>query len=120
MRRALFAAGAVLILTAPAFADQLTIEKRTITRETPASGSTVSTEIIAPDPPPPPQAEVPPPPPGPGVAWIPGHWGWQPAGHTYAWVHGSYREPPRAEAHWVPGRFVERNDGWMWEDGRWD
>ena len=59
MRHALAIAGAVLIFGAPALADEVTIEKRTITREVtreaPESGSTVPNVIIAPGPPPPPR-----------------------------------------------------------------
>jgi hypothetical protein len=120
MRRALFAAGAVLILSAPAFADQVTIEKQTITRDVPQSGSTETTEIIAPTPPPAPQAEVPPAPPSPDVAWVSGHWSWDPAAQNYVWVHGRYLEPPHAHAEWVPGHFVQRPNGWLWEDGTWN
>jgi hypothetical protein len=122
MRRALLAAGAVLILSAPAFADEVTIEKKTttITKEAPESGSTVTTEIIAPTPPPAPQAEIPPAPPGPKVAWVTGHWSWDPAAQNYVWVHGRYMEPPHAHAEWLPGRFVQRPDGWLWEDGSWE
>ena len=39
MKQALIAAGTILVFSAPAFADdQVTIEKRTITRETPFIG----------------------------------------------------------------------------------
>jgi hypothetical protein len=120
MRRALLTAGAVLILSAPAFADEVTIEKKTITKTVPESGSTMSTEIIAPTPPPPVQVEVPPPPPAPGVAWVPGHWRWSPEAQRYVWLRGKFIEPPREHAEWVPGRFVERPDGWVWKEGRWD
>ena len=121
MRRTLLTAGAVLLLTAPAFAQSsVTIEKKTITKDEPASGSTVSTVVVAPNPPPPPQAETPPPPPGPSVVWTPGHWSWNPAGHTYAWVAGKYLEPPRARAAWIPGRWAQRPEGWVWQEGRWD
>ena len=122
MKRALLTAGAVLILTAPAFAQSsVTIEKKTtITKEPAESGSTISTEIIAPNPPPAPQAEVPPPPPGPGVTWVSGHWSWSPDTHAYVWIKGKYLEPPRPRAAWIPGRFVQRPNGWIWEEGRWD
>ncbi|TMJ56423.1 MAG: hypothetical protein E6G81_13895, partial [Alphaproteobacteria bacterium] len=79
MRGLLVAAGALLLFAAPAFAQSstTTIEKRTITKETPAVGSTVSTTIIAPNPPPAPRVETPPPPPGPRMVWTPGHWTWE-------------------------------------------
>jgi hypothetical protein len=121
MRRALLAAGALLIFSAPAFADEVTIEKRTITHEaTPESGSTVSTVIIAPTAPPAPEAEAPPPPPGPSLVWRPGHWYWNPERAAYVWHKGDYMEPPRTEAAWIPGRFIERAGGWVWEDGHWN
>jgi len=121
MKRALFAAGAVLILAGPAFADDVTIEKRTITREVvPESGSTVSTVIVAPTAPPAPEVETPPPAPAPTAVWMPGHWNWSPERQVYVWSHGRYAEPPRARATWIPGRFTERPDGWVWQEGRWD
>ena len=121
MKQALIAAGAIVVFSVPAFADdQVTIEKRTIIREVPGSGSTAPTEIITPTPPPPVRVEVPPPPPGPGVAWRPGHWRWSRAEQAYVWVPGRFIEPPRAQAAWVPGRFVQRPDGWIWVEGRWD
>ena len=120
MRRILLTAGAALLLAAPALGEEVTIEKKTITREVPSSGSTVSTTIIAPNPPPAPQAETPPPPPGPTMVWTPGHWSWEPERHAYNWIHGKFMEPPHARAAWVPGRWAERPDGWYWQEGRWD
>lgn len=136
MRRALLAAGAALIIAGPAFAaSDVTIEKETttktitkdlpettttITKDIPESGSTVSTVIVAPNPPPPLRAEIPPPPPGPGVAWIAGRWSWSPDTHTYVWSPGEYREPPRAHAAWLPGRWIPGHGGFVWEEGRWD
>ena len=101
MWRALITAGAIIALTAPAFAAETTttIEKRTITRDVvPESGSTVTTTVIAPNPPPAPRVETPPPPPGPAVVWTPGHWQWTPGPQTYVWVGGRYIEPPRPHA----------------------
>jgi hypothetical protein len=126
MRRALLAAGAALVFAGPALADDVTIEKRTttttkqLTTEAPASGSTVSTVIVAPNPPPEPRVEVRPPPPGPTVVWVGGNWRWNAAEHNHVWVPGKYVEPPRAHAAWVPGRWIHRPDGWVFEDGRWD
>jgi hypothetical protein len=120
MRRALLAAGAALIFAGPALADSVTIEKKTITREEPASGSTVSTVVVAPNPPPPPRAEVPPPPPGPAMVWMGGHWSWNPESHTYVWLTGKYAAPPREHAAWAPGHWAQRPDGWVWQEGRWD
>src|ERR1700693_4759488 len=93
MRRVLLATAAVIALSAPALADDVkiekqtitresptgtTVEKQTITREEPGEGSTVSTTIIAPKAPPALQVETPPPAPRPTEAWIPGHWRWEP------------------------------------------
>ena len=46
MRRALLATAAVLVLSAPAFADDVKIEKQTITRENPDTGTTVEKKTI--------------------------------------------------------------------------
>ena len=121
MRRLFVAAGALLVLSVPAFAQtSTTIEKKTITTETPAVGSTVSTTIIAPTAPPAPRVETPPPPPGARMVWGPGHWSWERDKATYAWIGGKYMEPPREHAAWVNGRWVQRPGGWLWEEGRWD
>jgi hypothetical protein len=124
MRRALLAAGAVVLFAAPALADELTVDKKTVTTttttRTPEVGSTVSTVIIAPTPPPPPRVEVPPPVPGPDMAWIPGHWRWSRGGQNYVWDDGRYAEPPRARAAWMAGHFERRPDGWIWTEGHWD
>ncbi|MBV9828248.1 MAG: YXWGXW repeat-containing protein [Alphaproteobacteria bacterium] len=121
MKRVLYAAGALMILCAPAFADEVTIEKRTITHETvpPESGSTVSTVVLAPTAPPAPQIETAPPAPAPTAVWQEGHWSWNPERQLYVWMHGHYAEPPRVHAAWLPGRFVERPGGWVWEEGHW-
>jgi hypothetical protein len=123
MKRLLLTAGAVLVMAAPAFAADVTIEKRTTTTTTteePKSGSTVSTVVIAPNPPPPPRAEAPPPPPGPAVVWVGGRWSWEPGARNYVWIPGKYLEPPRAHAAWVPGHWAKRAGGWVFEEGRWD
>src|SRR4029077_5481058 len=99
MRRVLLATAAVLALSAPAFAADVqiekktitrenpdtgtTVEKKTITKEEPGSGSTVSTTIIAPKAPPAIQVETPPPAPRPTEAWIPGHWRWEPGAANF-------------------------------------
>lgn len=123
-RTILAAAGVGLLFGAPVLADQVTIEKRTITKEVtteaPSTGTTVPTVIVAPDPPPPPRVEAPPPPPGPAMVWVAGNWRWNPETRTHVWVAGKYAEPPRPRAAWVPGRWVQRPDGWVFIDGRWD
>src|SRR2546421_673691 len=110
MRGLLVAAGAVLLFTAPAFAQTSTtiIEKKTTTTEMPApsAGSTVSTTIIAPTPPPAPRVEVQPPPPGPRMVWVPGHWGWE--RDQYVWLGGKYMEPPREHAACTAVRWMHR------------
>ena len=121
MKRTLLTAGAILILAAPAFAQSsVTIEKKTITKEVPESGSTVSTVVVAPTPPPPPRAEARPPAPGPEMVWTEGHWSWKPDARNYAWIEGKYVMPPRPHAAWMPGRWTQRTEGWVWEDGRWN
>ncbi len=121
MKRALLTAGAILILAAPAFAQSTTtIEKKTITKDIPESGSTVSTVVVAPNPPPPLRAESPPPPPSPNMVWTAGRWTWKPEVREYTWAPGKYMEPPRPQAAWVPGRWVQRDRGWVYDEGRWD
>ena len=126
MKRALIIAGVLALAAGPAFAaSSWTVEKDTYsstssTSVVPESGSTVSTTIIAPAAPPPPRAEVPPPPPGPGVAWVPGHWMWQPGTAAYAWINGRYAQPPRVGVAWEPGHWARRPSGWMWLEGHWD
>jgi hypothetical protein len=118
----LTAAVAALLVAAPALAQEVTIEKKetTITREVPESGSTVSTVVVAPNPPPELRVETPPPPPGPAMVWVGGNWRWNPETRDYVWAAGRYAEPPRPRAAWVPGHWVQRPDGWVFVDGRWD
>lgn len=125
MKHALLVAGAILILAGPALADEVTIEKDTTTTTTtepavPSVGSTEPTVIVAPSPPPAPRVEVPPPVPGPGLAWIPGHWTWNPGAMAFGWIAGRYAEAPRAHAAWDTGHWVHHGDGWVWEEGHWD
>jgi hypothetical protein len=117
-------AGAALICAGPALAAEITIEKQTTTTKElvpaePRSGSTVATVIVAPEPPPPPRAEVRPEPPRPGMAWMEGHWEWNPETRTYRWLPGEFAEPPRPRAVWTPGQWQKRPDGWVWSPGRW-
>jgi hypothetical protein len=123
MWRALITVGAVVALTAPAFAAETTtvIEKRTtVTREVPGSGTTVTTTAIAPNPPPPPRVEVAPPLPFPAAVWTPGHWRWNPGQQDYSWVGGVYLSAPQGHAVWVPGDWRQEPPGWVWTEGRWD
>lgn len=55
--------------------------------------------------------------PGPNYVWVPGYHRWD--GSSYAWVAGSWQEPPRAHARWVAGRWRHERRGWYWTDGRW-
>ncbi len=118
----MLAAGAVALLAAPAFAADVTIEKKetTVTKQVPESGSTVSTTIIAPTAPPSAQVETPPPPPAPTAVWVPGHWLWNPERQTFIWGHGKFLEPPHAHAAWVPGTWLQTPTGWAWHEGHWD
>ena len=69
--------------------------------------------------PPPPQREVIPPPPREHRNWIwhPGYHRWE--GDHYIWVAGSYFEPPRAHARWIPGHWDQTPAGWAWVNGSW-
>src|SRR5947208_12078075 len=44
--------------------------------------------------------------PGPGYVWVPGYQRWD--GRSYAWVPGQWQRPPRANARWMPHRWVKR------------
>lgn len=77
-------------------------------------------EVIAPRAPPPPIFEaIPPIPPGRGdmATWMPGYWRWD--GVTYVWVPGAYVERPRREAYWVPARWEQRGNSWVYFQGHW-
>jgi hypothetical protein len=128
MKRALPTAGAALLLSAPvsapAFADQLTIITQpgiTNPGDSPAvnpdmnSGSTVSSVVIAPSAPP-----APPVPPDTTAVWMPGHWVWQGQRQAYTWSDGKYDEPPLVRASWVPGHWTQGPEGWFWDEGHWN
>jgi hypothetical protein len=56
--------------------------------------------------------------PGPGYVWIPGYHSWD--GRAYVWVPGRYERAPRANARWVPARWVrEGRHGWYLVEGHW-
>ena len=55
--------------------------------------------------------------PGPGRVWVAGYHRWD--GRAYAWVPGTWVNPPRARAAWVPGRWVHARRGWYFVEGRW-
>ena len=49
--------------------------------------------------------------------WVSGYHKWD--GHTYVWEKGRWEKPPRAHAVWVAPRWVHRNGGYVFVDGRW-
>jgi len=55
--------------------------------------------------------------PGPGYVWIGGYHRWD--GAAYAWVPGRWENPPRPRARWVAPRWVHRNGGYVFVEGRW-
>ena len=57
--------------------------------------------------------------PGKGYAWVPGHYVWKPARHSYAWVAGKWTRPPRAGAVWVAPRYEKRRGGHVYVAGYW-
>lgn len=67
--------------------------------------------------PPPPVREVIPPNPHPGWVWQQGYQRWD--GSRYVWVPGTYVEPPRPHAVWVPGHWRHAPHGYIWVDGHW-
>jgi hypothetical protein len=137
MRRVLLATTAVLVLSAPAFADDLKIEKRTITREEPATGTMMEQRTITREEPAtgttvekktitreepgsgstvsttiiapkaPPALQVETPPPAPRP--------------TEAWIPGHWRwEPGAVNFVWVHGHYAEPpRPHAAWVPGRW-
>jgi WXXGXW repeat (2 copies) len=56
--------------------------------------------------------------PGPGYVWIPGYHAWD--GRAYVWRPGRWDRGPRANARWVPARWVhDRRQGWYLVEGHW-
>lgn len=56
--------------------------------------------------------------PGPGYVWIPGFHSWD--GRAYLWRPGRWDTAPRANARWVPARWVrDRRQGWYLVEGHW-
>ena len=56
-------------------------------------------------------------PPHPGWVWRDGYHRWD--GHRYIWVHGTWVNPPRPDAVWVPHHWEQRNGGWILIEGHW-
>jgi hypothetical protein len=55
--------------------------------------------------------------PGAGYVWTPGYHRWD--GNSYVWVGGSWVQPPRPHAVWVPHRWAHRNGGYVMVEGHW-
>jgi hypothetical protein len=55
--------------------------------------------------------------PGPGYVWIPGFHAWD--GRAYLWRPGRWERAPRANARWVPARWVRDRRGWYLVEGHW-
>ncbi len=55
--------------------------------------------------------------PGPKYVWTGGYYRW--SGNRYIWVGGRWVVPPRAGAVWVDPRWVPRNGGFVFVEGRW-
>ena len=55
--------------------------------------------------------------PGAGYVWTPGYHRWD--GAAYVWTPGAWVMPPRPHAHWVAHRWVHRNGGYVFVEGRW-
>jgi len=51
-----------------------------------------------------------------GALWINGYWGWQ--GGRHVWVGGRF-EHPRPGYTWQPHRWVQHDNRWHLEGGRW-
>jgi len=54
------------------------------------------------------------------AVWIPGYHQWRLRYHRYFWVKGHWGRPPHARMVWVPGRWEQRNNEWVFYQGRWD
>jgi hypothetical protein len=101
--RSLLIAGAVLSLTAPAFADQTAavVKKRTVKKSIVHHRKTVRRTTVR-------EAVIPTPPPPivpvrVAVALPPGHWRWETGQQTFTWVGGPAAAPPRPFAAWPFG-----------------
>jgi hypothetical protein len=56
----------------------------------------------------------------PGAVWLPGQYSWDASRQKYLWVEGQYVLPPRPNAQWIEGHWVETPTSWIWMDGRWN
>jgi hypothetical protein len=55
-----------------------------------------------------------------GRTWIQGHYNWDPARQTYAWIEGQYVQSPHLNAQWTPGHWTQTPTAWIWVDGSWN
>lgn len=74
-------------------------------------------EVLGPREPPPLRSEVVLARPGPEEAWVwrRGHWQWD--GREFVWVGGHWTERPRPAMVWVPDRWEQRADRWVFIPG---
>ena len=56
----------------------------------------------------------------PDVMWIQGHYNWNPAIQSYAWIEGQYVQAPHQNAQWVAGHWTQTPTAWIWVGGRWN
>lgn len=104
--RALSIAGAVLALTAPAFADQTAapvkkraVKKTVIVHHHATVRRKAVRETVIPAPAPPPPIVVT----RAAITLPPGHWRWETGQQTYTWVGGPAAAPPPPFAAWPFG-----------------
>jgi len=64
------------------------------------------------------QNEIIPSSPGPRTLWafLPGHWEWR---GQWVWVPGHWRPRPHPGDIWIPGKWVQQGNVYVWQKGRW-
>jgi hypothetical protein len=55
--------------------------------------------------------------PGRDYVWVSGYHRWQ--GQSYAWVAGRWERRPHPRARWEGPRYVRRQGGYIFVEGRW-
>ena len=55
--------------------------------------------------------------PSPRHVWVDEEW--EPRGNDYVFVGGRWLEPPRNQAHWIPGHWRHSRRGDVWVAGHW-
>ena len=55
--------------------------------------------------------------PGRDYVWINGYHRWDE--NAYHWQAGRWERPPNPRARWVQHRWVHRNNGYVFVEGRW-